>query len=192
MLAFLNEGAYSPTTFRGNDIQVRIWHKHCEGYPLAATGEEIQEKLPLKEFLRRIFKDERQAENEHYRVAKYIDGRMEDRIRELANTYDKMYCSLFNSGRLVLPLHKRGYGDAYQTHHMADYNRQEYERARQMAMMQQQSSGQFQARADYSGAISERSMSQMFRNEEKIVQEKKDLIDAEKKKRTDDLFFLTT
>jgi hypothetical protein len=183
-------GGIAITTY--HDVRVHIRHELKEGYLPSADGDMIREELPLREFLGRIFKEGREVENELYRVSKCMSGGYQYNNNELdriTHTYNAMYAELFRKGKMVLAQHKMrhdmiGGRDPYQDrqHLMAnqsdDYRRQ--------AMMQQMSArpnpGQFL------GVMQEDpSIKQMHKEALE-----KDKIKQEKKKRDDDLYYLTT
>jgi hypothetical protein len=175
-----------------HDVRVQIRHELKEGYSPGFDGGMIREEVPLMEFLGRIFKEGREVENELYRVSKCMAGGYDynnNEVSRIADTYDAMYSNLIRKGKIVLAQHKMrhdmiGGRDPYQDrqHLMAnqsdDYRRQ--------AMMQQMSArpnpGQFL------GVMQEDpSIKQMHKEALE-----KDKIKQEKKKRDDDLYYLTT
>jgi len=183
MLYFLDSGMYM-----GHDsIRVRIRHKMEEGYPLSADGHEINEELPLPEFLRRIFPDKKHFEIEMYRISKAMSyGRHSAKNEELdqcADVYNKMYIKLFRDRKTVLAQHTmRGIGqfgvDPYMQRQadMAQRSASDYHREQ---MLREVAYPHSPSRGLLDTGPSKRELIEI---EEKKL----------KKKRDDDLFFLTT
>jgi hypothetical protein len=157
----------------------------------------IREEVPLMEFLGRIFKEGREVENELYRVSKCMAGGYDynnNEVSRIADTYDAMYSNLIRRGKIVLAQHKMrhdmiGGRDPYDlerrqlmANQSDDYRRQQ--------MMQQMS---FQAQPGFSGILDGgKSQSQMLREKEKEVAIKEEAERVnKKKKRDDDLYYLT-
>ena len=173
-----------------HDIRVQVVHYHREGYMPSADGGEIREEMPLREFLERIFRDDpRSVENELYRVSKCTAGGHyynNDEISRIMHKYDAMYSELIRKGKLVLAQHKisqqmMGIGGS-----IDPYN------GRQAAMAQKSA-------MDYHQEHMLREIAYPHSPSRGIFDtgpSKRELIEIEekklKKKRDDDLFFLTT
>ena len=172
------------------DVRVRIHHLRSEGYPPSAEGLEIKEELSLREFLTRIMTAERNVENELYRVSKAIAARDNNQIEMICEKYNDMYIHLIRSGRAVLAQHRMsGIGghfglDPFDNKHRGQMSNRdssrEYER---QAMMQQMGTSPMYR----SHGILDPGPSQA----EKSLALKKSKLAEEKKKRDDDLFYLT-
>jgi len=181
----------------GSDqIRVQIHHRMEEGYPLSADGHEIKEQLPLQEFLRRIFPDEKYVEIEIYRVSKAMSsmyGSRESReLEQCCEVYNKMYIKLFRDRKTVLAQHTLsgingvppqyfGGIDPYQQRQRAMAHQSDYERERQMLMQQ------MGTRPHQGFVMEDPSIKEMHK---KAL--KDDSAKREKKKRDDDLYYLTT
>jgi hypothetical protein len=189
-------GGIAITTY--HDVRVQIRHELREGYIPSANGDMIREEMPLREFLERIFKEGREVENELYRVSKCMSGGYQYNDNELdriTDTYDAMYSNLIRRGKIVLAQHKIrqdmiGGIDPYQEQRrreaMSGAQQMDSEHYRRQAMMQQMAArpnpGQFL------GVMQEDpSIKQMHKEALE-----KDKIKQEKKKRDDDLYYLTT
>lgn len=173
-----------------DQITVRIHHKMSEGYPLSADGHEIKEEMPLQEFLRRIFTDEKHVEIELYRVSKAVHygygSHSNEELDKCCEVYNSMYIKMFRDRKTVLAQHTmRGIGshgmfgvDPYndQRAQMAQRSASDYHRA---AMMRETALFAPPSRGILDTGPSKREMIEI---EEKKL----------KKKRDDDLFFLTT
>lgn len=174
-----------------HDVRVQIIHDIKEGYLPSADGGEIREEMPLREFLGRIFKEEREVESELYRASKCLSGGYQyndNEIERVAHRYNVMYSELFRKGKMVLAQHKMrqnmiGGIDPYQ----------QQQQRQQMSNMAQRSALDYHQQhmlreAAYflppSRGILDVSLTQteMLRKKEAEIE----------KKRTDDLFFLTT
>ena len=85
--------------------RVRIVHKPEEGYPRSYDGEVIKEELPIEDFLRRIFKNEKEFENELYRVSKAMHSMHSSEIDHICHMYNQIYMKLLRDGKMRLPQH---------------------------------------------------------------------------------------
>ncbi len=180
MLAFSDHSMMYPSAHGRDEIRVRIIHRQDEGYPLSANGQEIKEELPLVEFLMRIFKDERHVDHEIYRVRKTMSMHDNRESSHLAEKYNQMYVRLFTSQQAVLAQHQM------KSRHMSNFERDRYQEQwyQRSAMQQTQSTPIYGGLAGLpSGAVLQGpSQSEMLEREKNKAE----------KKRTDDLFFLTT
>lgn len=96
------------TPLSSRDVQVHVHHERREGYPPSRDGQDIQERLSLREFITRIFKDDHSVERELYRTHKCLSGTIHGHSKELevlSDSYNTMYIELFRSGKTVLPQH---------------------------------------------------------------------------------------
>jgi hypothetical protein len=193
MLRFLSEPYASNT----NQIRVRIHHSHSEGYPPSAEGLEIKEELGLREFLTRIQFTDRNVENELYRVARAMAANDHNQIEMICGKYNDMYIHQLRSGKAVLAQHKMaGISDFKMSFGMAGIagfaDPFDHKQARQMSSQtgmtdydRQRMMQEMGARAHYpsQGFIDPGpSQAEMLRRKEV----------EEERKRTDDLFYLTT
>ena len=170
-----------------DSTRVHIIHDRREGYPVSVDNQDIKEELPLKEFLRRIFK-ERNVENEVYRVAKAVASHNHREIEMICDKYNDMYLHLLRSGKAVLPQHKiSGIGgisgglfgvDPFDDRQRAMSRQQDYDRERHALMAQASFTPSWQGGILDGGP----SQTEMIKQKEKEIE----------KKRFDDLFFLTT
>lgn len=170
--------------FGHDQVQVRIDHKYEEGYPLSADGQEIKEQLPLKEFLRRIFPDEKHVEIEVYRISRSMGGPDTRELDKACEIYNRMYIKLFRDRKTVLAQHTmRGIGhfgvDPYQDHQRqrAMAQQHDYEREQLLRGM----SARYPT-PNFGMLDGGPSPTEMLKRKEA----------EEKKKRDDDLFYLTT
>ena len=184
------------------DVRVQIRHELKEGYIPSADGGMIREEMPLREFIERIFKDSHHVEQEMYRVSKCMAGGYQYNNNELdriCDTYDRMYSELIRKGKLVLAQHKMrqsmlGGRDPYDSRRH-DLERQQLmsnqtddQRRREMAAMMQQHASFQPTPGQFLGVMQEDpSIKQMHKEALE-----KDKIKQKKKKRDDDLYYLTT
>jgi hypothetical protein len=173
-------------------IQVRILHDRREGYPSSADGQEIKEQLQLEDFLRRIF-EPRQVDNEMRRVERALHTHDRRQVEMICDKYNDMYLHLIRSGKAVLAQHRMsGIGafgvDPFNDHNhrqrqMGEREQYEYERA----MMMRNATPNYGLLDRPKEPKKEKSGNTLTLNEKKAKEE------AEvKKKRDDDLFYLTT
>ena len=188
MLGFFHQGY----TFghHHSEIRVRVIHQQSEGYPLAADGQEIKEEMQLEEFLRRIFSKGEAVKIEIGRVVRALHGGGHHEIESISEKYNQMYIDLFTRQRAQLAQHSmRGIGmmgqftdpfDHRQSQHMSNYE-QDYRR--QQAMMEMSARAHVPSHGLLNSGPSQA---------EKSLALKKSKLAEEKKKRDDDLFYLTT
>jgi hypothetical protein len=176
-----------------HDVQVRVYHKLNQGYPPGIRGDEIQEQMPLREFLGRLFKEGREVENELYRVSKCFaggHGYNDNELERICDIYDAMYSKLFRQGKMVLPQHRHYIGgiDPYQERQQLMANQSDDQRRRERAMMMQQQVSFQPSPGQFHGIMQEDpSIKQMHK-----VALEKDKITQAKKKRDDDIYYLLT
>ena len=189
-------GGIAITTY--HDVKVQIRHELKEGYLPSFDGGMIREEMPLREFLGRIFKDGREVENELYRVSKCMSagyGYNNNELERICDTYDRMYSELIRKGKLVLAQHKHSHNmlggiDPYQEQRrreaMTGMQQMDSEHYRRQAMMAQMAArpnpGQFLGVMQEDPSIREMHKEAL----------EKDKIKQEKKKRDDDLYYLTS
>jgi hypothetical protein len=185
-------GGVAVTTY--HDVRVHIRHELKEGYIPSANGDMIREEIPLREFLGRIFKEGREVENELYRISKCMAGGYgynDNELDRVTNTYDVMYSNLIRRGKIVLAQHKIrtdsmiGGRDPYDLERRQLMANQSDDYRRQ-AMMQQMSTPPLHYQPH--GLLGLGGNTQI----EQAIKDEAERSEKEKKKRTDDLFFLTT
>lgn len=174
-----------------HDVRVRITHDIKEGYLPSADGGEIREELSLREFLERIFKEGHEVESELYRLSKCLSGGYQynnNEIERVTHKYNVMYAELFRRGKMVLAQHKMSHNmiggiDPYQ----------QQQQRQQMSNMAQRSAldyhQQHMLREAACFVPPSRGILDVSLTQTEMLRKKEAEIE---KKRTDDLFFLTT
>ena len=193
MIRFISgAGSHSGSMSSYIDTRVQITHDLREGYSPAFDGGTIREEMPLREFLGRIFREGREVENELYRVSKCLSGGYQynnNELERVCDSYNVMYSRLIRQGKIVLAQHKMSHNmiggiDPYQDRQQLMANQSDdYRRQAMMAQMAARPNpGQFLGVMQEDPSIREMHKEAL----------EKDKIKQEKKKRDDDLYYLTT
>ena len=185
MLGFFHQG--NTYGHSHNEIRVRVIHQQSEGYPLSVDGQEIKEEMQLEEFLRRIFAKREAVEIEIRRVSRALHTGDHREIESISEKYNQMYINLFTSRKAQLAQHSIGgmnmsgqFTDPFDHRQARQMSNYENDYRRQQAMLQTAA----MMPPSYGRGILDPgpSASEMLRRKEA----------EEEKKRTDDLFYLTT
>lgn len=167
--------------FAEEPISVHIDASMKDGYPPHPEhGTEWKERMMLRDFLSQVFIRIREIDIEERRIKEAFRVRNTEMLQQASKVYERLYIKVVKD-RLKMSQQDRyrGFSDPYQR------DRDERERmAYQRAMMQ--------AQATYPGqflGITQEDPSIQKMHKEALEREQ---IEREKKKRHDDLFFLTT